>query len=139
MIGNPRTVVQKLSDLIEWYLADREIELRFIPNVRRIGRLAPEFDFVFLMNGRRITERCLAMSIQSELARMNYDFSLGKTIGALTDISWRHYLSNQEYPEWLKNELPEKVKRPVGRPRLHPPKIPFDGAESVNTLPNPEE
>ena len=134
-----RTVVQKLPELIEWFLSAKEIELKFTPNEKKIGKLAPEFNFEYWMDERRITERGLAMSISTELSRMNYDFSLGKIIAALTGISWKHYVTKQEYPEWMKASAMTEPTRPVGRPRIHPKKIPFDELETVNSRSEQEE
>lgn len=137
MAGAPsdgrRTEVQKLPELIEWFLSSKEVELKFVPNERRIGRLAPEWDFVYWLDGRRITERALAMGMATEFSRMNYGFSLGKVIAALTAIAWQHYVSNQEYPAWMKAEAKYEPLRPVGRPRKHPKKISMEELNSVNT------
>lgn len=116
---NKMSTTQKLSDLVEWFLADRGVELRFVPNKLRKGRIAPEWDFQYWINGRCITERGLAFLITCELARLNYRYTLASVLSHLTEHAWRHYVANCEYPEWLK---PAKVelKRPPGRPRKRP-------------------
>ncbi len=127
--GDPdgkQTANQKLSPLVEWFLADRQVELRFTPNARKRGRLAPEFDFQYWMGGRRITERALSMMIICELNRQNYNFVLSKVISALTEQAWLFYLGNQEYPEWMKQEANIVIKRPQGRPRKNPKAIHFE-------------
>lgn len=139
MPDGKKTEVQKLGDLVEWYLSDKEVELKFVPNEKKMGRLAPEYDFCYLVDGRRITERALAMSILTELSRMNYSVSLGKTICAMTDIAWKHYIANQEYPAWLRDDFIPVIKRPRGRPRVRPLKIPFSELDSVNTEPDEQE
>lgn len=130
--GSKQTVVQKLPTLIEWYLSSNEVELKFVPNDRRAARLAPEFDFEYWMNDRRISERALSMIIQTELARMNYSFSLGKIIGGLTALAWGNYIENCEYPQWMRDGPAIVPKRPRGRPRKHPKPIDFD-EKPVNT------
>lgn len=114
---------QALSALVEWYLQDKQVELKFVPNPSRKGRIAPEYDFVYWQDDRRITERTLAMSIMIDLGKKNYTYNLGKVISALTELAWRNYVENAEYPQWMRDELPP-MKKPLGRPARKPPKMP---------------
>lgn len=124
------TAVQELPGLVEWYISDNQIELRFDRHDTNKGLLAPEFNFVYLMGGRRITERCLAMLIMTELGRRGYSYQLSKVIACLTEFSWRFYMSNQDYPEWLATDKPLVRKKP-GRPRTRPQKLEYE--PTVNT------
>jgi hypothetical protein len=49
-----------------------------------------------------------------------------QNVSALSEQAWLHYLTAQEYPEWLAAEGHIVIKRPVGRPRKHPQTIPFE-------------
>lgn len=125
-----KSVIQKLPDLVEWYLQTKDIRLRFVPNNNRKGVINPDFDFEYWSDGRRISERALAMRIITTLCELDYAYSLARVISALTEHSWRYFISNQEYPPWL--TLEPIIKRPRGRPRIHPPteiKVP-----AVNTV-----
>jgi hypothetical protein len=138
MADSKRTVIQELSDLVEWFLQDRGVQLRFIPiatqahastqGVRYTGKHAPEFAFEYWIDGRRIQDKTLAMLIMTELQRRNYNYNLAKIISALVEHSWRYYVANCEYPEWLITD-PPPLKRPIGRPRKHPKPIKFDELE----------
>lgn len=129
--GSKLTLVQKLPELIEWFLGDKEVELRFVHSPLHMGRLAPEFVFEYWMSGRRISERALSMVIQTELSRMNYAFSLGKIIAGLTALAWANYIQSCEYPDWIRTMASLPKRRP-GRPRTKPLKIDFD-EKLVNT------
>jgi len=52
----------------------------------------------------------------------NYSFNLARIIATLFSHSWKNYVATQEYP-WLQH--PPEIKRAIGRPRKHPPKIEF--------------
>jgi len=126
------TNVQKLSELVEWFISDRSIELKFTRNELNKGTLAPEFNFIYLYENRRVTERCLAMLIMTELARRNYNYQLSKIIGTLTEFSWRHYMAHQQYPASMQSDTP-KIRKPVGRPRKEPKRLQYTPQVSVNT------
>lgn len=117
-----------LSDLVEWYLSDRQVELKFVPTkAGGGGKIAPEFDFQYFLDGRRVTDRTLAMLIMTELARRNYAFNLARVIASLTEHSWRNYVDTFEYPDHLRNADAEYIpKRPEGRPRKYAQRIEFD-------------
>src|SRR4249920_1520464 len=66
-----KTSIQVLSDLVEWFISDRAIELHFVPNKRKTGKIAPEFNFEYWLDGRRITDRAVAALIMMELMRRN--------------------------------------------------------------------
>lgn len=122
-MAEKKTTIQQLSDLVEWFLGDKKVELKFVPNPRRLGRFAPEYNFEYWLDDRRITDRSLAMQIMVELGRRNYEYTIGKVVAALNEHSWRYYIENHEYPDHLRGELTPIVKRPVGRPRLRPLQI----------------
>jgi hypothetical protein len=124
--ANGKTVTQRLAELVEWFILDKSVELKFVPEPERKGRLSPEFKFEYWMDGRRITERCLAMCIMTALQEKDYNFNLAKIIAALTYLSWQNYVATQPYPEWLKKPEEVKVRRPVGRPRIHPKIVKVD-------------
>ena len=84
------------------------------------------------MDGRRITERTLCLLILSELARRNYPYVINRILAALAEHSWRYYVANHEYPEWLAEDATPKLKRPPGRPRKRAPKI---KVEKINIEP----
>lgn len=129
---NKNTNVQALSELVQWFISDREIELRFVPQVLNKGSLAPEFEFRYFYGGRRITERCLSMLIMSELARRNYSYQLSKIIASLTEFSWRFYMEHQEYPKWIQEDK-HVVRKKAGRPRKIPKRLEYEPVVSVNT------
>lgn len=83
-IGKSKTVVMKCSDMVEWFLIDRGVELVFQPNPKGNGKVVPEFDLWYIQSGRRITERALAMQILTELRNRNYNYSLAIVLAALT-------------------------------------------------------
>jgi hypothetical protein len=128
----------KCSDMVEWFLVDRGVELRFQPNPKGIGKVVPEFDLWYLQDGRRITERTLAMQIMTELRNRNYNYSLAVVIAALTTHAWQFYVANQEYPEWMRKDCEQiEARRPPGRPRKNPKRLPLPDettAPPVNTL-----
>jgi hypothetical protein len=113
---------KKANEMIEWFLMDRNVELQFQENEKRRGMISPEFDFHFYLDGRRITQRGLAMQIVCECLRRNYRVSLPMVLAGLTELSWRYYVQQQEYPDWLVEESrPLPLRRPRGRPRVKPP------------------
>ena len=130
-IGESKTVVMKCSDMVEWFLVDRGVELLFQPNPKRIGKVVPEFDLWYLQDGRRITERTLAMQIMTELRNRNYNYSLAIVIAALTTHAWQYYVANHEYPEWMQENAQQiEPRRPPGRPRKNPKRVALP-AESI--------
>lgn len=138
MVGNSdggnRSVVQKLPDLVEWYLTDRSVSLTFEHDPQGKGQLAPEYKFCYHMDNRRITERGLSMAILTELSRKNYNYTLAKIVSALNEIAWRHYVENQDYSAHWDGLPPTK---PRGRPRKTPPKIIVDEFEIPPPKDNP--
>lgn len=119
-----KSVGQKLGDLVDWFLLDRGVTLEFHHNPKHSGKLIPEYDHVFRWQGRRITERGLAMAMNAEFWSRDYRYSLPAVISTLTAKVWDHYLTSFAPPEWVlaaSRPLPEK--RPVGRPRKHPEPI----------------
>jgi len=119
------SIIQRVSSMVEWFLMDRNVEVVFRPNPHGRGRIIPEFDAMYQMDGRLITERCLAMCIMSELMRRNYRYTLPQIISCLTEQCWKYYISHQDYPQWLMAEaLRPIVKRPRGRPRKLPKPLP---------------
>ena len=128
--GAPGHERQKLSDLVAWFIDDKSVAIRFVPNVKMTGRLCPEYDHQYFMEGRRVTERGLAMSMLAEFQRRNYACSLSHVIAALTEHAWRHYVATVDYPEWMIEPVSE-FKRPRGRPRKHPEKIELPDLEKV--------
>lgn len=121
-----KTTVQKLPDLVEWYLLDKKVELRFVPQKLHRGKIAPEFEFQYWIDGRRITERGLAMCIATDLNAKDYNYNLAKIICALTSLSWQNYVATQKYPEWFRDESVKVHRKPKGRPRTHPKVLEFD-------------
>lgn len=116
------TLNQKVNGLVAWYLQDKGVELRFVPNPKKIGRIAAEYDFHYYVDGRRITERALAMRIVSDMKDKGYGFLISTVLCAMTEQAWRYYVATVEYPEWM-IEPESRVRRPRGRPRKHPPRI----------------
>lgn len=120
------TITQKLGPLVEWYIADKAVDLKFIPNPKLNGLIAPEFDFEWWVDGRRIQIRTLAMMCMSDLQARNFNYNLAKIMAALVDQAWKYYIGNIDYAPWLASTTAPVVKNPNGRPRKHPKKIPFD-------------
>lgn len=138
MVGIQNGSPAQLPALVQWYLQDKSVELRFVPNDRCKGKIAPEYDFEYWLDGRRITERALTMNIMTELGRKDYLFNINKVYSALTELAWRNYIENADYPNWIMEppikkklghpatKVPPKRKRVTGRPRTKPAKIEFD-------------
>jgi len=113
---------QRVNGLVAWYLQDKGVELRFVPNEKKTGKIAAEFDFHYYKDGRRITERALAMCIVSDMKDKGYAFLISTVLCAMTEQAWRYYVATQEYPEWL-IEPEAQLRRPKGRPRKNPKKF----------------
>jgi hypothetical protein len=144
MPSNPRgekTQTQKLSDLVDWFLMDRQVMLEFSYNEHNKGKLIPEYDCYYYQVGRRVTERCLAMQMMTEFLTRDFKYSLSQIISALTAKAWEHYVNNYNPPEWVANQsLPIAERRPRGRPRtklrklaLPSPTVVEAEAQPVNT------
>lgn len=123
-LNEKKTVVQQLSPLIEWFLADKKVEIKFIPNVRKKGLIVPEFDFEWWVDGRRIQLRTLAMICCSDLQDRNYNFNLAKILGGMIAQAWIYYVQSVDYAPWIGADV--VMKKPNGRPRTKPKAIPFD-------------
>lgn len=115
------TSPQALPALVEWYLQDKQVQLKFKPNEARKGKIAPEYDFEYWQDNRRITERALTMNIMTDLGRKDYMFNINKVYSALTELAWRNYIENCEYPQWMRDP---PIKKKLGRPPSNPPTMP---------------
>lgn len=115
-----KTELQKLSELAEWFVLDRGIDLKFSYNPKHSGRMIPEYDLYYYEQGRRVTDRCIAMQMATEFRNRNYNSTIPQCHAALTAFAWKHYLATFTPPEWITEaSAPKPEKKPVGRPRKH--------------------
>lgn len=115
-----KTLNQQLPDLVDWYILDRQISIEFSYNDKARGKVVPEYDVWYFQNGRRITERAIAMGMLVEFMARNYKYSLAQIMSALTARSWEFYISNFNPPEWvLAQNKPIKEVRKPGRPKKY--------------------
>lgn len=144
MAGNPTgraTDHQKLGGMIDWFIMDRGISIEFSYNAKHNGKVIPEYDIWYFQNGRRVTERGVAMQAMTEFMARNYKWSIAQIIAALTARTWEHYINNFQPAEWITAMAkPVPEKRPPGRPRKFirvaiPEPDDEDYAEQVVTAP----
>lgn len=136
---NQKTPTQKLTELVDWFLQDKEISLEFSHNATHKGKIAPEYDCYFYWGGRRITDRALVMAMNADFLARDYKYAFSQVMSALTAKCWAHYLTNFVPPEWvLAASRPDMPKRGPGRPRKYPEPIAVPEPDLSGGEPDPD-
>lgn len=134
-IQEGKTLVQKTNDLVAWWLQDKAVEIRYQYNQKGTGKLSPDFDAIFYLDGRKITDRCLGMLIICDLRDRNYNYMMSQIVAAITSLAWTHFVQNIDYPDWMRPEGMEvPTRKPRGRPRKGPAKISVPPADQTVRL-----
>lgn len=117
---------EQLHDYVEAWCIEKGIELVFSANERNTGRLVPEYDHIFILNGRKVGEITLCHLIRSDLLHYAMKTTASDIKAVLTRLAWDHYIKEIEYPEWMKYEGIKRPKRKRGRPRTKPKVVAVD-------------
>jgi hypothetical protein len=90
-----KTMVMKLAELVAWWIRDEGVQIKFTKLESRqwyrckvIPNILPEY----VIHGKLITERGIAMLCMTALQEKNYNFNLSKVISAITALTWQAYI-----------------------------------------------
>lgn len=111
------STMQKLAPLVQWWLGDKEVQLTYTPNRSHRGQVSPEYDAVYWLSGRRITEKALGFLMMNDFFTLNHRFSIVQVRSALLRYSWNHYVETHEYTD---ADRGPPIPAHVGRPKLLP-------------------